>query len=91
MCSESLIHLAIYLKNNATNECSGISFIDSTPLRVCHNKRIHNHKVFDGVAQRGHCYLGFFHGFKVHLIVTETGKVVDFIITSANIDDRKPL
>lgn len=91
LCSESLIPLAIYLKNNATNDCSGISFIDSTPLRVCHNKRIHNHKVFDGLAQRGHCSLGFFFGFKVHLIVSETGQVVDFMITAANVDDRKPL
>ncbi len=91
LCSESLIPLAIYLKKNATNDCSGISFIDFTPLRVCHNKRIHNHKVFDGLAQKDHCSLGFFYGFKVHFIVTETGQVVDFMITSANIDDRKPL
>lgn len=47
---DSLLPLAIYLKSMATGDCTGISFIDSTPLRVCHNKRIHNHKVFDGLA-----------------------------------------
>ncbi len=89
--SESLIPLEIFLKNNATNDCSGISFIDSTPLSACQNKCIHNHKVFEGLAQRGYCSLGFFFGFKVHLIVTETGQIVNFMISSANIDDRKPL
>src|SRR5947209_1371032 len=34
-------------------ECSGISFIDSTSLKVCHNRRIHSHKVFASCARRG--------------------------------------
>ena len=33
-------------------EVSGVSFVDSTPLRVCHNARIHSHKVFQGIARR---------------------------------------
>jgi len=33
--------------------CRGIAFIDSTALAVCHNRRIQQHRVFDGVAQRG--------------------------------------
>jgi len=88
---ESLIPLAIYLKNNATGNCTGISFIDSTPLRVCHNKRIHNHKVFDGLARRGQCSIGWFYGFKLHLITADTGEIVDFMLTPGNVDDRKPL
>ena len=46
MKRDALIPLAIYLKTMATGACTSISFIDSTPLRVCHNIRIHNHKVF---------------------------------------------
>ncbi|MBC6411139.1 MAG: hypothetical protein GDA42_11945 [Ekhidna sp.] len=29
-------------------------FIDNVPLRVCHNKHIHSHKVLDGLAAREH-------------------------------------
>ena len=32
---------------------TGIGFIDSTSLKVCHNRRIFSHRVFDGIAQRG--------------------------------------
>ena len=62
--SQSVIFpLAIYLKRQSAGECTGISFVDSTPLRVCHNRRIHSHKVFRGIAERGHYSLGWFFGF----------------------------
>ena len=32
-----------------------ISFVDSTPLRVCKNQGINMHKTFKGIAQRGKC------------------------------------
>ena len=91
LCSESLIPMAIYLKSKATGQCTGISFIDSTPLRVCHNRRIHSHKVFNGLAQRGQCSIGWFYGFKLHIVTNDMGQVVDFMLTPGNVDDRKPL
>ena len=48
---------------------SGISFIDSTSLDVCLNQRIHCHKVFAGLAARGHTSMGWFFGFKPHLML----------------------
>jgi Transposase DDE domain len=48
--------------------CRGISFVDSTSLRVCHNRRIHRHRVFRGLAQRGKTSVGWFFGFKLHLV-----------------------
>jgi len=48
---DSLVPLAIYLKRRATGDCTGISFIDSTPLRVCPNRRVHNHKVSDNFSE----------------------------------------
>jgi hypothetical protein len=83
--------LAIYLKTQQMGHCTGISFVDSTPLRVCHNRRIHSHKVFSGIAQRGQCSIGWFFGFKLHLIINEKGDLLNFVITLANVDDREPL
>src|SRR5262249_48058384 len=31
--------------------CTGISFIDSTPIKVCHNLRIKSNKVFRNLAR----------------------------------------
>lgn len=70
--------------------CTGIAFIDSTPLRVCINRRINRHKVFQGLAARGQCSLGWFYGFKLHLIVNEVGEVLAFTLTPGNVDDRQP-
>ena len=66
-------------------------FVDSTPLRVCRNQRIHIHKVFKGIAQRGKCSMGWFFGFKLHLICNEKGELLNFMITPGYVDDRKPL
>ncbi|MDQ7072674.1 MAG: transposase [Gammaproteobacteria bacterium] len=32
---------------------TGISFVDSTSIKVCHNLRIERHKTFAGIAKRG--------------------------------------
>lgn len=71
--------------------CSGISFIDSTPLRVSSNRRIQRHKVFAGIAERGQCSLGWFFGFKLHLAINEVGEILAFTLTPGNVDDRKPV
>jgi IS5 family transposase len=64
---------------------------DSTPLRVCHNKRIYSHKTFAELAQMGKTSMGWFYGFKLHLIVDDRGELVSFFVTPGNIDDRKGL
>ena len=86
-----VVKLAIFLKMFCLGKCTGISYIDSTPIRVCHIKREKQHKVFKGLAQKGQCSLGWFYGFKLHLIINDKGEILDFIITPGNIDNRKPL
>ena len=66
-------------------------FVDSTPIRVCRNQRIHIHRTFKGIAQRGKCSMGWFFGFKLHLICNEKGELLNFMITPGDIDDREPL
>ena len=70
---------------------TGISFVDSTSLKVCHNLRIPRHKVFDGIAARGKGTMGWFYGFKLHLIINHTGDILAIKLTPGNVDDRKPV
>jgi len=86
-----VVKLAIFLKTCCLGKCTGISYIDSTPLRSCHIKREKQHKVFKGIAQKGQCSLGWFYGFKLHIIINDRGEILDFIITPGNVNDRKPL
>lgn len=39
----------LFIKKVLFGKCTGVSFVDSTPLRVCKNQRIHMHKVFKGI------------------------------------------
>jgi Transposase DDE domain len=70
---------------------TGIQFIDSLPIRVCHNRRIPWHQVFAGLAQRGQGSRGWFYGFKLHLVIHERGEVLGLTLTPGNIDDRRPV
>lgn len=88
LMKQSALYLALFLKNNCRGECTGISFIDSTPVKVCNNRRIHQHKVFEGVATRGKSSVGWFYGFKLHLVINDQGEMINFAITPANTDDR---
>ena len=88
---KALLPMTIFLKTLRMGQGTGISFIDSTPIRVCKNKRIYNHKVFKGIAQRGKSTIGYFFGFKLHLVVNDMGEILNFVITPGNVDDREPL
>jgi hypothetical protein len=66
--------LSAYLKSLYANR-SGISFVDSTALEVCDNHRIHNHKVFECIAERGKGSMGWFYGLKVHLVINDRGYI----------------
>jgi hypothetical protein len=85
-----LVPLCCYLQTRK-GRCTGIAFIDSTPLVVCHNRRIAAHKVFDGWASRGKTSMGWFYGFKLHLIVNDAGELLAFCLTPGHVDDRQPV
>jgi hypothetical protein len=85
-----LVPLCAYLQS-CYGECTGISFIDSTPVTVCHNRRIGRHRVFAQVAQRGKNSVGWFYGFKLHLIVNDRGEFLACRLTPGNVDDRRPV
>ena len=88
---EVLLPMTIFIKKVLLGTCTGISFVDSTPLRVCRNQRILIHKTFEGLAERGKCSMGWFFGFKLHLIINDRGEILNFMFTPGNMDDREPL
>ena len=67
--------------------CDRIKLIDSMPIRVCKNKRIFTYKTSD-LADRGKSSIGWFYGFKVHLVVDRNGRLLNFKITGGNISDQ---
>ena len=70
---------------------TGLEFVDSTSIKVCHNLRIPRHKTFAGIAKRGKGTMGWFYGFKLHLIVNYRGEIVAASLTAANVHDTKPI
>ena len=58
-----------------------VNFVDSTPLHVCRNQRILIHKIFEGLAEHGKCSMKCFFGFKLHVIINDKGKILNFMFT----------
>ena len=84
-----LVPITVFLQMCCLGECTGISFIDATSIRVCHIKREYSNKTFKGVATKGKTTIGWFFGFKLHIVINDKGEILDFVITQANVDDRK--
>ena len=91
LMQSAALPMTIFLKSQCLGNGTGISFIDSTPIRVCKNKRIKRNKVFKGIATTGKSTMGYFHGFKLHLVVNDKGEILNFAITQGHVDDREPL
>jgi len=72
-------------------EVTGIAFIDSTAIAVCGNKRIARNRVFPEVAEIGRTTMGWFFGFKLHLVINERGELLAAQVTPGNVDDRTPV
>jgi hypothetical protein len=85
---KAFLPLLIFLQLNVLRPCTGISYIDSFPLKVCHVKRASAHKTFRGMAQKGKTSVGWFYGFKLHLVINHLGEITAFCITPGNIADN---
>jgi hypothetical protein len=86
-----IVPMTVFLQTCCLGKCSGISFIDSTPLRVYHIKREHARKTFRGMATKGKSTIGWFFGFKLPIVIKDNGEILDFVVTRSNVDDRVPL
>jgi hypothetical protein len=84
---EVALPIAVFAQLNQS-ACTGKTIIDSAKLEVSHQRRIHSHKTFNGLAQRGKTSVGWFYGFKIHLTINENGEILSFLITPGNVADN---
>jgi len=82
-----LFLLVIFAQLNVMKGCTGISFIDSFALKVCHIRRASSHKIFKELAQKGKTSVEWFYGFKLHVVVNDRGEIIAFCITPGNVSD----
>ena len=86
--SRCFVAMTMFLKLALFGKCTGISFVDSTCIPVVHNKRFFSMKVFKDIATRGKSTMGWYIGFKLHLLCNEKGEIINFNLTRACVDDR---
>ena len=88
----SMMHLCALLKMlMGCSKKTGISFIDATKINICHAKRTSQNKVFKGLAKIGKSSMGWFYGFKLHLVINDIGEIQSVRLTQGNVDDRSPV
>jgi hypothetical protein len=87
----NVLTACLYYLKSLQGTPTGISFVDSTAIPVCHPKRISRNKVFQGVAKLGKSSMGWFFGFKLHLIINDSGEILSCQISPGNVDDRVPM
>ena len=87
LMSSCLVPLMAFC-HHQTKTPTGIYFVDSTPIEVCNVKRANQNKVFKGLAEKSKSTMGWYFGFKLHLITNDKGELMAFKITSSRTDDR---
>ena len=88
---KAVLPMTVFLQLCCLGKCTGISFIDSTSLCVCHIRSEYSHKTFKGLATKGKTSVGWFFGFKLHIVINDKGEILDFVLSQAHVDDREPL
>ena len=81
----------IVLMHKLKGKSRGIAFVDSTTIKVCHIKRERRNRVFSGIAKKSRSSMGWFFGFKLHLVVNDIGEIISLHLSPGNTDDRSPI
>ena len=93
-CMHRLVGYALVFLEAVRKYCKqgvNLQFADATALPVCRIKREFTHKVAKGLATKSKGTMGWYYGFKLHLVCDIHGQILAWRITTATIDDRKGL
>lgn len=85
------IYLIRHVLNDETDLSNRVLIIDSFPIPVCTPVRNYRVKIFRGYADIGYKATKkvYYYGFKVHMIVSDGGYLLDYVVTKASIHDAK--
>lgn len=85
----ALFAMSLFLKNRCRQaHQTGIYYMDSSPLAVSDAKRVHQHRTFKGLANWGKTSVGWFYGFKYHILINHRGELLRFYFTKASVSDN---
>ncbi|WP_260436831.1 IS982 family transposase [Streptococcus canis] len=89
--ARQLIWLVQVIRQAMTAHISpdAIVIIDSFPLPLCQPVRNYRTRIFNGLADIGYNASKhlWFYGFKVHMLVTLSGYVLNYVVTPASVHD----
>jgi hypothetical protein len=77
----------ILMKFIQTQTGMGFYILDSTSFKLCENVRFHRCRLFPGHSGWAHSSTRCIFGFKLHLAIDGTGKIVAFRFTSGSTHD----
>ena len=83
-----LVAMIMFLNLACFGRCPGISFVNSTCIPIVHSRRQYGMKVFWDIATKGKSTMGWYIGFRLHLLCNDKGEIISFVLTRANADDR---
>lgn len=88
LIKRAIFPLTIFTQIKAGKQ-TGIYYIDSSCLPVCHIKRSKRHKTFDSIAEYGKTSVGWFFGLKLHIVINDKGELLAFKITRGSRSDSQ--
>lgn len=85
-----ILRFLMNLFNQMTGK-EGLKFADGSKLIACNIKRELTNKVCKSMAKKSKSTMGWFYGFKLHIICNQLMHILAFTITPGNTDERKAL
>jgi len=81
-----IVMLELWTQINQTHN-PGVYYVDSTTLPICTNPHRYRVKIDLGLAKSGKNLYGWFHGFKMHMIINYNMEIISIKFTSGSTSD----
>ena len=83
---KAIFYLASFILSHQGKQ-TGLYYIDSSSLPVCHLKRNYRHKTFKSMASFGKSSVGWFFGLKIHVVINHRGELMGLKVTQGSTSD----